>query len=367
MNTTDLYPVYIFLFSNNTEFGKLIRKATGSEYSHATISLDASMNNMYSFSDIPFSHDKFFGAGFVRESIYSPMYRRNRFFTALVTFVSKEERDTIQSKIDYFCQNHTKFKYNDIGLVQYYLNFKETKNHTEDKKKKYFCSEFVSYMCKSANVDGFNDILLAPQDIKNIQNPNVINLGDYKIPEFKESTLVKKTEEARKIFIRNMNNNIATEAFIFDYVDVIKEFSLKDIIKKKKKEMKESELTPYTALIDWKLLYDEFVKLFPDTDPNVRFDLYELIVRKFLIPFKHSARNVTHEIYTEIRNIFKVIGNRIIKYVDIVNALIFTEKNGKSTSYLYPVMTIAAEMYDDVNTLKNIMGTTTVVNESFFD
>ena len=95
----DLYPVYIFLFSNDTEFGKLIRKTTGSEYSHATIALDATMNNMYSFSDIPFSRDKFFGAGFVRESIWSPMYRKNRFFTALVTFVTKEERDIISQII----------------------------------------------------------------------------------------------------------------------------------------------------------------------------------------------------------------------------------------------------------------------------
>ena len=372
MNTADLYPVYINLFSNNTNFGKLIRKVTGSAYSHATISLDSSMNNMYSFSDIPFSHDRFFGAGFVRESIYSPMYRRNEFFTVLMTFVSKEERDIIQSKINYFVENHTKFKYNDIGLIQYYLNFKETKRHDEEKKKRWFCSEFVSYMCKSGNITGFNDILLSPQDIKNINNPNVINLGNFTIPEFKEVIIKKKTEEARSTFIKNLNNTIMNESFVFDYVDIIKEASIRDIIKYKKKEMKESELVNYTALVDWKLLYDEFIKLFPDSDPSVRFDLYELIVRKLLIPFKRIAKNTTNEIYSEIKNIYKIIGNSIIKAVDVVGSFIYTEKGEKSVSYQYPVMTVAAEMYSDVNTLMKVMGKTgnnieTNMIETFFE
>jgi len=368
----DLYPVYIVLFSNDTDFGKLIRKTTGSEYSHATISLDPSLNNMYSFSDIPYSHARFVGAGFVRESIYSPMYRKNRFFTVLITFVNKEERDNIQSKIDYFCENYTTMKYNDIGLIQYYLNFKETKGHNEEKKKYWFCSEFVSYMCKSGNVKGFNDILLAPQDIKNINNPNVINVGNFTIPTFKDSELVRKTEYARKEFIRNRENHIAEESFYFDYVDILQEVSIKNIIKMKKKEFKETDIHPYTALIDWKNLYDEFVKLFPDTDPNVRFDLYELIVRKVLVPFKRLAKNATHEIYMEVKNIYKLIGNTVLKSVDMVNSLIYTEKNGKSTAYKYPVMTVVSEMYDDVDTLKAFISQTpnyirTDMIETFFE
>lgn len=341
---TELYPVYIILFSNDTDFGKLIRKATGSDYSHATITLDPTMNNMYSFSDIPYSKDHINGAGFVRESLWSPMYKKNRYFTILVTFVSKNERDTIQSKIDYFCANYTRFKYNDIGLVQYYLNFKETKRHSEDKKKRWFCSEFVSYMCKAGNVKGFNDIMLAPGDIRNIDSPNVINLGDFTISKFKESDLIRKTEDARKEFVQNMSTPVS-ESFHFDYVDMLREVAIKDIIKKKKKEYKESDIIPYTSLIDWKYLYDEFVQLFPDTDPNVRFDLYELIVRKILIPFKRDARNATYEIYNEVKNIYRVIGNSIIRMVDVINSKIFVDKSGTSIIYKYPVMTATTENY----------------------
>ena len=344
----DLYPVYIILFSNDTDFGKLIRTATGSEYSHATIALDSTMNNMYSFSDIPYSQDHVFGAGFVRESIWSPMYKKNRYFTVLVTFVSKEEKDTIQSKINYFCENHTKFKYNDIGLIQYYLNFKETKRHTEDKKKRWFCSEFVSYMCKAGNIQGFNDIMLSPGDLKSINNPNVINLGDFTIPKFKESVLIRKTEEARKEFIKNQQTTIISESFYYNYTDILVEASIKDVIKRKKKEYKESELINYTTLIDWKYLYDEFIQLFPDTDPNVRFDLYELIVRKMLIPFKRSTQNVTQEIYNEVKNIYRIIGNNTIKLVDSINALIHVNMKGKTKSYKYPTLTVSNEMYINI-------------------
>lgn len=348
----NLYPVYIILFSNDTNFGKLIRKATGSEYSHAVIALDPTMNNMYSFSDIPYSHDSINGAGFVRESIWSPMYRKNKYFTILVTFVNKEERDTIQSKIDYFCDNYTKFKYNDIGLIQYYLNFKETKRHTEDKKKRWFCSEFVSYMAKAGNIKGFNDIMLAPGDIKNINNPNVINLGDFTIPNFKESVLIRKTEEARKEFIKNMKTTVVSESFYFDYIDILREVSIRDIIQRKKKEYKESDLVPYTSLIDWKYLYDEFIQLFPDTDPNIRFDLYELIVRKILIPFKRNAKNATQEIYNEVKNIYKIIGNTTIKAIDQVESLIRVNKNNNEISYKYPIMGIVSEGSYKIDTKK---------------
>lgn len=350
----DLYPVYIILFSNNTEFGKLIRKVTGSDYSHAVISLDSTMNNMYSFSDIPYSHAGFKSAGFVRESLWSPMYRRNRYFTILVTFVKKEERDIIQSKINYFCDNYTRFKYNDIGLIQYYLNFKERKGHSEEKKKFWFCSEFVAYMLKSGHVDKFDDILLSPGDIKNIDNPNVYNLGDFTIRGFKESILIKKTEEAKKKFIENIQGTIIKESFYFDYVDIVTETGIRDIIKIKKKKFKESEIHQYTQLIDWKMLYDEFIKLFPDTDPNVRFDLYELIVRKILVPFKRAATNATREIYAEVMNIFKVIGKCIIAAVEVDKSYIHVTKSNKKITYSYPIMNTVAESYDDIETLNNI-------------
>lgn len=201
-NTNErLYPVYITLFSNDTKFGKLIRKFTGSEYSHATVALDATMNNMYSFSDVPYNEARFFCAGFVRESIWSPEYTLNRHFRVLVTFVNKEGRDNIQKKIDYFVKNFDKFDYNDIGLVQYYFNFKNTKKHDETKKMKWFCSEFVTKMINSSEqIVGFEDVLQSPEDLLNM--PNVIDLGKYTIPEFKEEILLSKTKEAEKEFRR---------------------------------------------------------------------------------------------------------------------------------------------------------------------
>lgn len=238
-----LYPVYIILFSNDTNFGKLIRKATGSEYSHATIALDSTMNNMYSFSDIPFTHSRTGEVGFVRESIWSPMFTKNRHFRILVTFVNKEGIYGIQKKIDYFINHYTEYDYNDMGLIQYYLHFKNTKKHDETKKLKWFCSEFVTGMVNAANVSGFENVLQSPGDLKDMseENINVIDLGKFTIPTFKESELIRKTNKARKEFDK-IHSFLLDESFIPDEYDIVEELNLKALFHKEKKKKNRKNL-----------------------------------------------------------------------------------------------------------------------------
>ena len=124
----NLNPVYVVLFCNDGQFSRLIKKATGSQYSHATISLDPSLNEMYSFTDIPYSRARTLlsqPAGLVRESIYGPMYSHNLYFTVLITFVDDAGLAEIKKKIDFFVKNHDKYRYNDLGLVKYFFNIRK--------------------------------------------------------------------------------------------------------------------------------------------------------------------------------------------------------------------------------------------------
>lgn len=345
-NMEEYYPVYIVLFSNDTETGRLIRKATNSEYTHASITLYSDMNDMYSFSNIPFNHNFLNGRGFVRESIYSPEYRRNRFFTVLLTFVKYEEKNIIQQKIDYFKENVHKFTYNTIGLIQYYFNFKEVGAENETNKLTWFCSEFVSFICKSANIKNFDNLMLSPADISNIKSDDIFNLGNYTISTFKESDIKKKTNEAKLQFIRNRITikNIQESHYNFykfNYEpNVLKEFSINDILKFKKREYEESLLHKYSLTIDWKKLYERFISLFPSSNIDVRFDLFEIILTKYFIKFKRNFKFATEEIITEMRNIYKIVDSKTISSVNIDKSEItIVNRGGEKATYKYPYMT----------------------------
>ena len=194
-----LYPVYINLFSNNTVFGKLIKTVTGSPYTHATIGLDSTMNNMYSFSGIPYNTAPLFlCSGFVRESIWSPAFTRCAFFHTYVTFVDKEGRDKIQKKINNFIKNYDKYDYNTPGLFEYYFGATNTKHHDENKKSMWFCSEFVTACVNASDeVEGFEDIMQSPEDLAHM--PNTFDLGEWHVEDFdqKKMDILTKRAEAK--------------------------------------------------------------------------------------------------------------------------------------------------------------------------
>lgn len=334
---SDLQPVYISLFSNDTDFGKMIRKVTGSDYSHATISLDPSMNEMYSFSDIPYSKLSFTGAGFVRESLWSPQYRKNKFFTIMVTFVSAEQKEIIRQKINYFIEHYREFKYNDIGLVQYYLHFKNRNKHDEKKKKFWFCSEFVSAMLDAADIKGFENILMSPQDIRNRECDYVFKCDDYTLKTFSEKKLIKRTEELKKQYISEASRNPVSESYTNIDLEPVEEFNFKSLLKFKNKEpYDEKEVGAYTSLVDWKKLYIEYIKRFDKAYSEIRFDLFELIIRKYLLIFKKDASKVTEYIIGEMDRICNKLKATAITAVDVAGAKIQVVSNNVVKHFHYP-------------------------------
>ena len=333
-----LYPVYITIFSNDTSFGKLIRKATGSDFSHATISLDPSMNNMYSFSDVPYNHARFFTAGFVRESLWSPMYTKNRYFKILVTFVTKAGLDRIQKRIDYFVKHHDQYDYNDIGLIRYYFKFKDRRND-ETKKMKWFCSEFVAgAITASDEVHGFENLLASPSDLQD--KPNVIDLGKFTIPTFDEKDLIRKTEKAEKVFRANkvLERSMMVESAEGDTIDESWIDAVKTKIAEKKKDQKFDEklVNSYTYNLDWKKLYEIFIKLFPKSDPTLRFDLYELIVRNDLVKNRKSTANVMDQIIDQTKEIANKIKPATLTIVDVNSSTVFYQRGGSVGAFSYP-------------------------------
>lgn len=338
-----LYPVYINLFSNNTAAGKFIKKMTGTPYSHATVALDASMNNMYSFSALPYTKGVLGGdVSIGRESLWSPWYTSCEFFTVLVTFVDKEGRDAVQKKIDNFVRNVDKFEYNTLGCIEYYFGVKNLKDHDETTKNKWFCSEFVAACVNSAGVPGFENIYMSPDDLS--KSPNVISLGKYTLDSFDEKDLIKKTKKAEAEFRKKRTLDMKLE------YGPMNESVVDHIRRMKSDEVNTSKHDRCTAFVDWKKLYEEFCKVFPRTNPSLRFPLFELIIDKTVRPAKVTGDKVTSMIVIELHRIRNAVKEGFIQLIDIVKSLIMFNNQGNDIALHYPDDTVVTETVDPPHT-----------------
>ena len=331
-----LYPIYIVLFSNRNDFSLLIRKVTKSAYSHSAVSLDSTMNNMYSFSDVPYDAGVFGALGFVRESIWSPQYRNCEHFRVLVSFIDKAGRDAAQKKIDWFIKNYDKYTYNTIGLIQYYLKGKNTKNHDETKKSRFFCSEFVSYMIDSTEeVEGFENILQSPADLSVTRN--AIDLGIYTVDGFDEKELIKRTIKAEKEFrkcdtLPEINLEESANVSTLSDAQLLNEA----VAKIARKKVDKRAVQRYTYNIDWKKLYLKYIELFPDSDPNLRFELFCVIIKFYLMPKKAPTDNVTDQVIKQLENIHNMMNGGFIKMIDSEDSVIFFKSNDGDDIINYP-------------------------------
>lgn len=342
-----LYPVYINLFSNDTVFGKLIKTVTGSSYTHATIGLDSTMNNMYSFSGIPYNTAPLFlCSGFVRESIWSPAFTRCAFFHTYVTFVDKEGRDKIQRKIDNFIKNYDKYDYNTPGLFEYYFGATNTKHHDENKKSMWFCSEFVTACINASDeIEGFEDIMQSPEDLAHM--PNTFDLGEWHVEDFDQKKLDVLTKRAEAKFRKNpeMPSSILSEDTSGSWImDESAREKLRNVYKSAQdtgrevyNKMRQHDVHKYVFNLDWKKLHDEFVRLFPKNSPATRFDLIGLILHSYLIPTKQPIENVTENIVNQFKEIKKTIKDGYIKLLDVAKSIIFFwNKKLKASALKYP-------------------------------
>lgn len=355
-----LYPVYINLFSNNTIFGKLIKTVTGSPYTHATIGLDSTMNNMYSFSGIPYNTAPLFlCSGFVRESIWSPAFTRCAFFHTYVTFVDKAGRDKIQKKINNFIKNYDKYDYNTPGLFEYYFGATNTKHHDENKKSMWFCSEFVTACVNASDeVEGFEDIMQSPEDLAHM--PNTFDLGEWHVEDFDQKKMDILTKRAEAKFRKNpeMSSSILSEDASDSWIiDESAREKLRAVYKNAQNsgrevynKMRQHDVHKYVFNLDWKKLHDEFVRLFPKNSPATRFDLIGLILHSYLIPTKQSIENVTENIVNQFKEIKKTVRDGYIKLLDIAKSIIFFwNKKLKDSALKYPSEELITESADEAN------------------
>jgi hypothetical protein len=169
------YCLYIVLTRTNTVISRIIQFIKNDEYTHAAISLDKELNNMYSFGR-KYAHNPFLGV-FRKEEINKGVYKYHKNLPGAIIEieVTKEQYEVAKNLLNQFINNSCNYKYNYMGLIDGIFN---NEVYCENR---FLCSEFVYHIL---NESGIVDLkisrnLVRPQNLLNIES-NIIYRGNLK-------------------------------------------------------------------------------------------------------------------------------------------------------------------------------------------
>ena len=162
--------VYIILTYTSTLFAKITKFLFKDRYTHASISLDKTLNNMYTCD--------LFNNGFKKESIKEVLAKdEKRQFSVYRIGVSLDIYNKIKEVLNEFISGVKKVTYNIWGLFG--ILFNKPIKATDA----YFCSEFVLTVLKKAgiNIFRFKDIsLVRPYDLAKTKKLKLLYRGSLK-------------------------------------------------------------------------------------------------------------------------------------------------------------------------------------------
>jgi len=179
--------IYIILTSTRTFLARVIKFWVKKPYNHIAISLDKELNEMYCFGRRKPRNP--FIAGFIKEDWETGFHVIFRDIPCLIyeCEISEEIYDNIKEIIDEFYENRLKYKFNIIGLIGNAVGF------DINRKKHYYCAEFVSYLFEKSGLYSFNEAHTRrrPMDFEGILDSKLIYDGfinDY----YKEQANAKR-------------------------------------------------------------------------------------------------------------------------------------------------------------------------------
>lgn len=151
-----LYPVYVLCVHTGTLLANVIKKATGSHFSHCTISFDSSLKNMYSFGRKTRLTELSNGS-FVKESIHNPPYTNEGVTYALYCIpVTSSQLAAMKKRLEYFVKNKTKFRYDFAGLFKNFFGI------ADNPEQRWFCSRFVADIINAGTEPGQKPMIREP-------------------------------------------------------------------------------------------------------------------------------------------------------------------------------------------------------------
>lgn len=180
--------LYVVLTRTDTVLSKLIHFVTNDEYTHAAISLDKNLCQMYSFGR-KYTYNPFMGR-FRHEDLNEGIYKLCEKLPGIILEleISRDQYEKAKDLLENFISNSDYYKYNYKGLIYSMIKMPMRENDT------FLCSEFVYHLLKECDIADLNmpRNLVRPQSLLNIES-RVIYKGDLK--KIKRNTNVKKAKE----------------------------------------------------------------------------------------------------------------------------------------------------------------------------
>ncbi len=211
-----LYPVYIVLLSSTTAFGKVIKKATKSIWTHGAIAFDTALDKIYSYDREGFTYDSL------------TKYGKDSKISVYTMFLNKKDYIKLKSRLDYFIANKKKTRYGYDNLLRVLTG--KVKNNDLN----LICTEFVDKMFKYIGIDltHKSSNLVTPEDMsKSVKRNKKIYMvyngftGNYKKnkTDKRVAKLQVSANALREIFTDQLCNAIIEKYAITPIVEV-KEF-----------------------------------------------------------------------------------------------------------------------------------------------
>lgn len=181
------YYLYIVLTRTSTVVSRLIRFFMKDEYTHAAISLDKELENMYSFGRKN-AYNPFIG-GFNQEYLNKGVYKFCKILPGVImeVEVSKQQYEKAKVLLDLFISNPKHYKYNYKGLLNSLFNQEAS---CDDR---FLCSEFVYYILNNSGIVDFeiSRNLVRPQNLLNL-NSKMTYKGNLKELKLQNNNLNSK-------------------------------------------------------------------------------------------------------------------------------------------------------------------------------
>ena len=260
----DKRPIFIALEEGKSLVSPLIRKKTGSVYSHCLLSFDPSMEQMYSYG-VYGSGKKDLRGGFTIESIKDKNKDKSSKFKVYAIFVNNKTFDKIKTNVQWFIEHQKQTMYSWAKLFKYVFHIK-----SDPTKPNMICSEFVDKILKMADIDitNMDSSFVAPSDIDKIYKRaskiyTVYNdtLGNYSAKRI--NSLLNRLFNTAKMYTE-ANISIFNENTFMSYtrqnirnIDMLRELSKIYINENNNLHLNSNISTIYTRLISPSLYLEE--------------------------------------------------------------------------------------------------------------
>ena len=155
--------IYIISTYTGTVLSSIIRTISKKPYSHISLSLDDTLETMYSFGRI--NPENPFCAGFVEEGIDKGLYKikKNTICRVYSLYITEDEYLALKENIDIISAERELYSYDIISLMTIPMGISRNSRYG------YVCSSFVAHMLSKSGIELLDKehFLIQPNDFYN--------------------------------------------------------------------------------------------------------------------------------------------------------------------------------------------------------